>query len=299
MTMIEDTLYTHQSLRGGLFERPTALRAVRRFWYLVLLCALLGAGTGAFYAFKRPPIYTASSRLAALSVNNSNAASLAGSLQAAQELASTFARVVESSQVTQAVAASLNTTPAWVTQHLNGTPIPSSPFVRIDANASSPGVAMQAANSALKALTSYARRLVAVSQGSPSLTATIRSKSLALSRAQSRLGHLKGQAQGQAARAQALGLTSTTSPGLQNQIDAATAQVIEAQTQLNGAQAAYTNLAAAQGSERTSISRSLATTATSDRTQVAEIAILLGLLIGGLVGAAAAMALARGLARRP
>lgn len=294
MTMIEDTLYTHQSLTGGLFERPTGLRAVRRFWYLVLLCAVLGAGVGAVYAFKRPPVYTASSRLAALTVNGSNAASVAGSLQAAEGLASTFARVVQSAQVTRAVAASLSTTPAWVTQHLSGTPIPSSPFVRIDANASTPGAAIQAANSALKALTSYARRLVAISQGSPSLLATIRSYSLSLSRAQSRLGHLKGQA----ARAQALGLTSTTSPGLQDQIDAATAQVNAAQTQLNGAQAAYTNLAAAQASERTSITRSPATTATSDRKQVAEIAILLGLLIGGLVGAAAAMALAAGMARR-
>jgi len=291
--MIEDRLDTRELISDAGFERPTALRAVRRFWYLVLLCAVLGAGAGAVYAFKRPPVYTASSRLAALSVDSSNSASLAGSLQAAEELASTFARDVQIGQVTRAVAASLNTTPAWVDQHLSGTPIPSSPFVRIDANASTAGVAMQAANSALKALTSYARRLVAVSQGSPSLMATIRSESLALSRAQSRLGHLKGEAQGQPA----LGLTPTTSPGLQNQIDAATAQIVEAQTQLTGSQSAYENLVAAQASERTSVTASPATIATSDRKQVAEIAILLGLLVGGLVGVAGAVALGAGLAR--
>ena len=123
--------------------------------------------------------------------------------------------------------------------------------------------------------------------------ATIRSESLALSRAESHLGHLKGQA----ARAQTLGLTPTTSPGLQNQIDAATAQVTEAQTQLSGAQSAYENLAAAQASERTSVTASPATIATSDRKQVAEIAILLGLLVGGLVGVAGAVALGAGLAR--
>src|SRR5579884_554939 len=131
--MIEDRLDTREFISEAVSDRPTALRAIRRFWYLVLLCAILGAAAGAVYAFKRPPVYTASSRLAALTVNNSNAASFAGSLQAAQDLASTFAREVQSAQVTHAVAASLNTTPAWVDQHLSGTPIPSSPFVRIDA----------------------------------------------------------------------------------------------------------------------------------------------------------------------
>ena len=91
------------------------------------------------YAFKRPPIYTASARVSAMNVNTANSASAAGSLESAQELASTYARVVQTSRVIRAVASAVHTTPAWAVQHVSGTPIPNSPFVRIDANASTPG----------------------------------------------------------------------------------------------------------------------------------------------------------------
>ncbi len=87
-----------------VFERPTTLRAIRRYWYIVLICAVLAAACGGVYALKRAPVYSATARLSAISVNASNAASLAGSLQAAQELANTFARVVQSTGVADQVA---------------------------------------------------------------------------------------------------------------------------------------------------------------------------------------------------
>ena len=101
-----------------VFERPTTLRSVLRYWYVVLISAVLGAACGGVYAFKRPPVYTATARLSAISVTTSNAASLAGSLEAGQELASTFARVVQSSQVANAVAGALHTTPEWAAAHV-------------------------------------------------------------------------------------------------------------------------------------------------------------------------------------
>ena len=78
----------------AVFERPTTFRAIRHYWYLVFICAVLGAACGGVFAFKRAPIYTATARLSAISIDASNVASLSGSLQAAEELASTFARVV-------------------------------------------------------------------------------------------------------------------------------------------------------------------------------------------------------------
>lgn len=291
--MIEDRVDTQQGMPAVMFERPTALSAIRRYWYLVFVCAALAAGAGAVYAFKRSPVYTASSRLASVSINNSNAASVAGSLQADEGLASTFARVVQSSQVTQAVATALNTTPAWVAQHLSGTPIPASPFVRIDANASTAQVATKMSNAALKSLTGYAHRLLATSSNTSSILATIRTDSIALSGAQTHLNHLKAEAQRQEASQTTVGQTTTSgpSPALQNQIAATTANITEAQTRLSGDEAAYSNIAAAQASGRTAITPAQATTATSDRKQVAEVAILLGLVIGALVGAAAALGL--------
>jgi capsular polysaccharide biosynthesis protein len=293
MTMIDDRADTQEPMPQAVFERPSALVAIRRYWYLVLVCAVLAAGAGAVYAFKRGPVYTASSRLAAVSVNTSNAASVAGSLQSAQGLASTFARVVQSSRITQAVAAALQTTPAWVAQHISGTPIPTSPIVRIDANASTPQVATKAANVALRSLTGYAQHLLATSSNTRSILATIQTDSIALSRAQTRVSHLKVQAQHEEAQS-SVGQTTTASfpsPGLQKQIDAANAKVTAAQTRLNGDQTAYAGITAAQASGRTAITETRATSATSDRKQVAEIAILLGLLFGALVGAAAAVGL--------
>jgi len=284
-----------------VFERPTTFRAIRRYWYVVLICGLLAAACGAVYAFKRPPVYTATSRMSAVAVNASNAASLAGSLEAAQELADTFARVVQSTQVTNAVTNALHTTPAWVAAHLSGTPVPSSPFVAISANASTAGVAKTAANAALTALSGYARHLLATSSGTSSLLDSIHQYSLQLSRAENAVVHLKGQAQTET-QSQTLtsGQTATTpSPRMQRQIDEATAKVTEAQTQLNGAQAAYTQQSENALTSRQAVAVSPASSAANDRKQVAQIAILLGLLIGVLIGIAAAVALASRAARRP
>ena len=276
-----------------VFERPTTLRAVLRYWYIVLICAVLGAACGGVYAFKRPPVYTATARLSAISVNASNAASLAGSLEAAQELAGTFARVVQSTQVASAVASALHTTPQWAAAHVSGTPVPASPFVMISANASSAGIAKTAANAALKSVDQYARKLVSASSSAPAMLAKVRDYSIQVTRAENHLGHLKGQAARQAQQASLLGTTSTTpTPGLQKQIEQATADVVYAQAQLTGAQSAYTQQAENQLGSRQTVTSSQALTATNDRKQVAEIAILLGLLCGLLIGIAGAALIA-------
>ena len=277
--MIEQTLERHDAMPVTTTKRPATSRAIRRYWYVVLVCILLGGGCGAVYALKRAPVYTATARLSALNVNTANSAGTAGSLESAVELASTYASVVQTSQVTQAVASALHTTPAWAFQHVSGTPIPNSPFVRIDANASMAATAITAANAALKALIPYARKLTQLPSGAP-LLATVRADALKLGHAQSELGHLKSQTLG-----------ATASPGLQNQINDATANVTAAQTRLEGAASAYTQQTATQASTRQAIATSSALSATSDREQVAQIAILLGLLSGAVVGVAAAMAL--------
>ena len=275
-----------------VFERPTAFRAIKRYWYLILICAVLGAACGGVYAFKRSPVYTATARLSAISVNASNAASLAGSLQAAQELAGTFARVVQSSDVADQVAKSLHTTPAWAVAHVNGTPVPNSPFVMITATAPSGTVATQAANAALTGVNAYARKLVGASLGGSALLAKIRADSIALARAQTHFGQLKGQAARETSSSVAgTGTQTTPDPTLQHQIEQATAAVADAQTQLQGAQGAYTAQAQNQFGSRETVTASRAVSATNDRKKVAQIAILFGLLVGLTIGVASAMAI--------
>lgn len=285
-----------------VFERPTTFGAVRRYWYLIVICAVLGAACGGVFAFKRAPIYTATSRLCAISIDASNVASLSGSLQAAEELASTFARVVQSTDVANQVAKALNTTPAWVEAHVSGTPVPSSPFVSISANASTPGVATKGANAALKAVTAYARRLVSASAGGPALLSKVRTESIQVTQAQSALGRLKSQAGREEASSSssssALGTTtggsfnlSAVDPRLARQIEQASAALAEAQTELNGTQLAYSQLEENQLGSRQTVTASPAVSASNDRKQVAEIAILIGLLAGLLVGSGAVLAL--------
>ena len=207
-----------------VFERPTAFRAILRYWYLVLICALLGAACGAVYAFKRPPVYTATARLSAISVNASNAASLAGSLEAAQELASTFARVVQSTQVANAVANGAPHDARWAAAHVSGTPVPTSPFVTISANASSArgrqdgGQRGAEVRRAGTRATSSARRRAHRRCWPRSTTTRIQ-----VSRAENHLGHLKGQARSRPAQqASLLGrdVHHARVPRLQSQIDA-------------------------------------------------------------------------------
>lgn len=273
-----------------VFERPTTLRAVRRYWYVVLICAVLGAACGGVYAFKRPPVYTATAQMSAVSVNASNSASLAGSLEADQGLAFTFARVVQSTTVTKAVAHALHTTPAWVAANVNGTPVPSNPFVSINASASTPGVAVTAANAALTALSRYARHLLNTSSGPSSLLDSVQRYGLQLSRAEDDVTRLKSQAQTQIA-SQTLTTGAPATPSMQRKIDNATAKVTEAQTQLSAAQAAYVQQSENSLTSRLAVTVAPASSATNDRKQVAQIAILFGLLVGGVIGVAAVMAL--------
>ena len=191
-------------------QRPTALRAIRRYWYLLLICAILGAACGGVYAFKRSPVYTATARLSALAVNASNAPSLAGSLEAAQVLAATFARVVQSTAVINPVANALHTTPAWVAAHVSGTPVPTSPFVSISANASTPSGShdrsqrganrASAATPVISSTRRRARRLCST---------TIHGYALELSQAQDQVTRLKAQAAKQETN-QSLTTTGTT-----------------------------------------------------------------------------------------
>ena len=146
--MIEDI--RHASKPSSSARRRSARSAATGTW-----CSSArswGPPAAAVYAFKRPPVYTATARLSAVSVNASNAASLAGSLEAAQELAEHVRPRRPEHAGRQRGGDALHTTPAWVVAHVSGTPVPTSPFVTISANASTAGVAKTAANAALTAL---------------------------------------------------------------------------------------------------------------------------------------------------
>ena len=77
---------------------------------------------------------------------------------------------------------------------MSGTPVPTSPFVTISANASTPGVAIKGANAALKAVDAYARKLVSASSGGPALLSKVHAESIQVTKAQSALDRLKSQA---------------------------------------------------------------------------------------------------------
>ena len=106
------------------------------------------------------------------------------------------------------------------------------------------------------------------------------------------MGHLKGQAQRDVSRSDCGRDATTPAPACSSRSTRRPPTVTEAQTQLNGAQAAYTQQAENQLGSRQAVAVSPASIATNDRKQVAQIAILFGLLVGVLIGVAAVMALA-------
>ena len=194
--MTEQTLDLQDTMPRTAIERPTTMRAIRRYWYLVLVCAVLGAGCGAVYAFKRPQVYTASARLSAISVNDANSASLAGSLEAAQELASTFARDRPefAGHTGGGHGAAHNARVGLRARERDADP--EQPLRQSRRNRLKARDRHRRGERSAQGAHRYARKLVTLQAGSPSLLASIGADAVQLSHAQAALARLKAQSQG-------------------------------------------------------------------------------------------------------
>ncbi|HMJ01563.1 MAG TPA: hypothetical protein VK506_01405 [Conexibacter sp.] len=127
---------------------------MRRYWYLVALCVLLLAGLGIAYGLHRAPTYTATAENV-VQVLTPSAAQLPGAVSAAQDLASSQARLIDSDGIAGPLARRLDTTIEYVTDNVSATPVPSSTVIRIEADGASEDDAVLLANAAARAFATY------------------------------------------------------------------------------------------------------------------------------------------------
>jgi capsular polysaccharide biosynthesis protein len=134
------------------------LSAVGRHIVLFACTVLLLAAAGAAFGLVRKPVYTAEARISVGQLNVS-VQSVPGFLSAAQGLASGYARAVDAPPVASAAAKAGGVTGSAARDALSATPIPSTPLLRLDADAVSGAQAAAMANAAAKALIAYVQDL--------------------------------------------------------------------------------------------------------------------------------------------
>ena len=233
------------------------LDAMRRFWWLLVLTVLIGAGLGFAYGHQRDPAYTAEARLSVGRVDVPTQA-IAGFQTAAQTLAGTYSRAIVARNVVVPVAKKVDLSPDEVTQHLGATPIPESGIVRVLGVTHDSASAIRIANVGAKALVRYVHHLNEFNPQTRDLLTQYRKAVAALVAAQ----HL------------------TPSKDLtQDQI---TAKIYQARLKVNSTSALYGQSQQGTAAPNTLQVLALAIDSTSDRTAIIERAAFAG-AVGGLV----------------
>jgi uncharacterized protein involved in exopolysaccharide biosynthesis len=133
------------------------VEAVRTYPWRFGLSIVLFLAIAVAVGLLRPATYTADARLAVGRVNVSTVAA-PGVVSASQSLASAYSRAITADQVARHIERELGdiTDP---TADLTASPIPESPVILIEADASAPDEAIRLANAASRALISYVNEL--------------------------------------------------------------------------------------------------------------------------------------------
>jgi capsular polysaccharide biosynthesis protein len=138
--------------------QATPLDAIRRFWWLIVLTTLIGAGAGVAYGLARDPVYTAEAQLSVGRIDV-HTQTIPGFAYAARSLAQTYARAVEARKVVAPVSKSTHVPVGDVLDHLSATPIPESAVIRVLGEDDNEASAMRFANSGGRALIAYVHHL--------------------------------------------------------------------------------------------------------------------------------------------
>ncbi len=271
----------------------TPLEAMARVWPVVVLCALIGGGLGVGAALARPTTYTASARLA---VGGSSLAAQAvpGFADASKQLASNYARFVE----TEPVVAALSPSDRGAVHTVSASPVPDSNVVLLEATASTEGAATRAAQAGATQLRAEVADATAGTSPEDAL-ALYTDVSTQVAQAQQR------QVSAQAAYDQLRSRVGTVDAPSQTQLDRASSAVAQAssalavlQVQQNALGTKYQDAVNAPASQSQLEIVQPGTPEFNDRRSKAERYGLAGLVLGLLVAALLAVRLDRRAARR-
>jgi capsular polysaccharide biosynthesis protein len=221
--------------------RFTLAAAARRHWFLTLLPVALLAAAGVFAGHAKKPTYSAT---ATINVGKSdiNTQATPGYLVAAEALASSYSRLVQSQHIAIPAAKKVGETPAEAGKGLTAVPISNQPTFTITATAASSAKATALANAAISALQRFVARTATQGGGTAQLLAEYRKASSKAFSLQSQLHKLEAHAAPLDTSTVTV-TTPTTNTVSQAQITAAKVAAQTAQLEAQALSGQYLNLA--------------------------------------------------------
>jgi capsular polysaccharide biosynthesis protein len=178
------------SVVDAIPRRPTVGDAMRRWWPLVIIVALVCAGLGAYYAHSRKQEFEATASLS-VGLLDLNTQSVPGFATGGEIVASGFSRSVQTDAVIAPAARRLHLAPAEVRARVSSTSVPSSPIFTITATGPSAGVAIAIANAVSRSMVAYGRSHSGSRGSSAALLQRYRSAVEQLNKAKSHLTNLR------------------------------------------------------------------------------------------------------------
>jgi uncharacterized protein involved in exopolysaccharide biosynthesis len=154
----ESTRTAPSSLPPDWDVQPTVLESLRRYWWLVCLIGLIGAGLGIAYAqLQRDPVYTADAELSVGRVDVATQA-IPGFVAASRTLADTYSRAISAKAVVAQISHKTGLPKSEVIDRVTAAPIPNTATMQVIAEAPSSGRAVAIANVASRTLVDYAQK---------------------------------------------------------------------------------------------------------------------------------------------
>jgi capsular polysaccharide biosynthesis protein len=248
-------------------ERPSTLDALRRFWWVVVLTGLIGAGLGVAYGLTRDEVYTADAELSVGRVDVATQA-IPGFVAASRTLADTYSRAISAKKVVDRISRRTGLSGAEVLDQVTASPIPNTATMQVVAEGGSSAGAVRAANVASQTLVDYVQKTNRFNPQTGDLLDRYRRAAAKFSAAQ-------------------IARTAAVRNGTVPEQTETQANLLEAKLQMKAAASLYGSSQAGQASPNTLLLLAPAGTADGDRdttTQQAGFAGLVGgILLGGLL----------------
>ncbi len=224
-------------------QKFTLAEAVRRHWLLSLAPVVILLAIGLVVGASKAPTYTASSTVN-VGKSDINTQATPGYLVAAEALASSYSRLVNSSHISVPTAAKVGETPAEVATQLTAAPIPQEPTFTISATGSSPAAATRLANATVTALQAYVVQTASQGGGPSQLLAKLTAAQARQIKLQQQVTDMTNRDIRAALRHNPTGNPSTVvlSPKKQAKINSAKVAAQMAQLQVQSLTGQYVNL---------------------------------------------------------
>lgn len=246
---------------------------LRAHWGTVLAVVVLFVAAAAALGAKRHPEYTAQARLSVGRIFVEDPAAVPGILQANEELAANYSRVIDATPVVARTRRLAGTSAGSVT----ATPLLGSTLITVSAKASTAASAVRLANAASTALADYVNAQNRVGQNAEVVFSRFRRAALAYRRLL--------DVQNQLADEYSVNPTDSARSAL----DRASAAVLAAALRRDTLSASYQSVVQAGNATPKVQPFSRALGATSDRRSRLELLVLIGLVAGLAVGSALAL----------